>query len=205
VLVWGTAREIIEATCRFLATSREFGAASTNYRGARGQRLCRRGHRSRGPATFSRHAVMTIVSQRTQNRLTRVWPAMRAVPCLGALNRRSVGADSRLARHRACAGALASAQKMRGANGLALQHAPDCAGRATVGPSRLLARANPAAPKAGAFAMDPAPASAPGRSVAPGVSALPESPLPVATFTERLTCCTGAKDSLKPAICLERP
>jgi len=31
------------------------------------------------------HAVMTIVYLRTQNRLTCIWSAMRAVPCLGAL------------------------------------------------------------------------------------------------------------------------
>ena len=46
-----------------------------------------------------------------------------------------------------------SAQKMRGADSLALSHAPDRARRAT---SRLLALANPAARNAGACARDPA-------------------------------------------------
>ena len=94
VLVRKTTRELIEATCRFLATSREFGATSTNYPGgARGQHLCRRGRRSRGRVVrpcntmpqrrHSRdHAAMMIVYLRTQNRLTCIWSAMRggAVP-----------------------------------------------------------------------------------------------------------------------------
>jgi hypothetical protein len=41
-------------------------------------------------------------------------------------------ADAGTRSHSACAAALASAQKVRGAKGLALQHAPDCAGSATV-------------------------------------------------------------------------
>ena len=79
VLVRRTTRELIEATCRFLATSREFGATSTSYPGgAWGQHLCRRGRRSRGRVVRScdtmpqrrhslDHAAMTIVYQRTQN------------------------------------------------------------------------------------------------------------------------------------------
>src|ERR1700749_1896553 len=47
VLMRNTTRELIGATCRFLATSREFGATSTNSPGgARGQYLSRRGRRS---------------------------------------------------------------------------------------------------------------------------------------------------------------
>jgi hypothetical protein len=35
---------------------------------------------------------MTIVYQRTQNRLTCIWSAMRAVPCLGTLNQQGIWA-----------------------------------------------------------------------------------------------------------------
>jgi len=35
-----TTRELIEAICRFLATSREFGATSTNYPAAHGANTC---------------------------------------------------------------------------------------------------------------------------------------------------------------------
>jgi hypothetical protein len=46
----------------------------------------------------SAHAAMTILYQRTQNRRIGIRSAMRAMPCSGALNRRSGGVDDPLLR-----------------------------------------------------------------------------------------------------------